>query len=69
MSANFCFITHATQRHSDVFSIGRSSNRFAQRGFTHPWRPNQTKNRAIQDFTLCWTARYSRMRSLTFSSP
>ncbi len=48
MTADFRFVTHAAQRHTDVLTSGRFSNRLTQRGFTHPWRPYQTQNWAFK---------------------
>ncbi|MNE65263.1 hypothetical protein D3C80_1607300 [compost metagenome] len=48
MTANFSFITHAAQRHTDVFASGCFSYRLPQRGFTHPWRADQAQNRAFE---------------------
>ena len=47
MAADFRFITHAAQRHTDVFTTGRLGDGLTQRGFTNPRRPDQTQNRPL----------------------
>ena len=48
MTADFRFVTHAAQRHTDVLTSGRFSNGLAQGGFTHPRRPHQAQNWALE---------------------
>ncbi len=47
MTADFRFITHAAQRHTDVFTPCCFSDGLAQRGFTYPRRPHQTQDRPL----------------------
>ena len=47
VTANFSFITHAAQRHTDVFTSGCFSDGLSQRSFTYPRRPNQTQDRPL----------------------
>ena len=55
MTADFRFITHAAQRHTDVLTPCRFGDGLAQRGFTHPWRPYQAQDWA---FDFIHTALY-----------
>lgn len=42
VTADFRFITHAAQRHTDVLTPCRFGDGLAQRGFTHPRGPTST---------------------------
>ena len=55
VTADFRFITYATQRHTDILTSGRFGDGLTQRGFTHPRRSNQAQNWAL-DFV--YTALY-----------
>ena len=48
MTADFAFIAHAAQSHADVLAACCFGNGFAQRGFTHPRRTDQTQNRTFK---------------------
>ena len=48
VTADFRFVTHAAQRHTNVFTSGRLSNGLTQRGFTHTRRPYQAQDWPFQ---------------------
>src|SRR6185437_16187823 len=47
MATDFRFVPHAAQRDAREFSSQRVRNAFAKRRLSHPWRPNEAKNRAF----------------------
>ena len=46
MTADFSFVTHATQGHAYKLAVSGVSDRLGQRGFTHAWRTDQAQHRA-----------------------
>ena len=57
------------QRHADELPIGGLCDRLPSDGLAHAGRADQTKDGAFNLSTRLCTAKYSTMRSLTFSSP
>ena len=69
MAADFGFVTDAAQRHADELAVGRLGDRLAERGLADARGPTRQRIGALTLSTRCCTARYSTMRSLTFSRP
>src|SRR3546814_3074619 len=69
MAADLGLVAHAAQRHAHELAVGRLGDRLAQRSLATPGGPTRHRIAPFICFTRVCTARYSRMRSLTFSSP
>ena len=47
VTTDFRFITHAAQRHTDIFTPGGFGDGLTKRGFTYPRRPYQAEDRSL----------------------
>ena len=47
MTADFSFITHATQRHADIFPVRCTCDRLTKRGLANSRRADETQNRRL----------------------
>jgi hypothetical protein len=70
VAADLGLVAHAAQRHAHELAAGRLGDRLAERGLADAGRADEAQDRArAACWPRCCTARYSTMRSLTFSRP
>ena len=68
MAANLRLVAHSAQRDADEFAARGPGDRFGQRGLPPP-AAHEAQDRSAHLIHQAWTARYSMIRSLGFSSP
>ncbi len=69
MATNFRLVPHAAERHAHEVAAGGARTDLPSDVLPTPGGPTRHKIGPFIFFMRCWTARYSRMRSLTFSRP
>ena len=70
MAADLGFVAHAAERHAHELAVGRAcAIDWPSDVLPTPGGPTRQRIGAFSLSTRCCTARYSTMRSLTFSRP
>ena len=69
MAADLGLVAHAAERHADELAAGRRAIDWPSEVLPTPGGPTRHRIGAFSLSTRCCTARYSTMRSFTFSRP
>ena len=69
VAADLGLVAHAAERDAHELAAERARDRLAERGLADAGRADEAEDRAREVVLQLRTARYSRMRSLTFSRP